>query len=613
MQLTGYRVGFIAFWSLCMLLPGCSPPPGDAVQQATSADADIRAPRMELQSLFDDEWAARLVRDPLFASSMGIHRYNDRLPDESGEQHQRSLEQDLDFLRRLQSIDRTSLPEEEQLNYDLFEFILQSRTTLARYRPHLVPILSDAGFHIRVQRMYEAMPFESVADYERYLARLRALSAYFTQNIENMREGLRVGMTQPKAILDGIEASISGPITENPEDSVFFTPFNSIPQHLDAAERERLRDAGIAAIEEVVIPAYETFLVFFQEEYKPGARDELGASSLPDGEAYYAELVKYFTTLDEATPEGIHRLGLEEVARIRAEMDGIIRQVEFDGSFAEFVDYLRTDSRFYVDEAKDFLKEAAYIAKKIDGQMPAFFRTLPRLPYGIMPVPDDIAPNYTTGRYWGAPIGGRRGGWYMVNTYALDTRPLYELPSLTAHEAVPGHHHQSALRQEIEGAPEFRRAFYPHAFGEGWGLYAEKLGIEFGIYETPYDHFGRLSYEMWRACRLVIDTGIHVKGWTREQAQQYLAENTALSLHNVRTEVDRYIAWPGQALAYKMGELKFLELRERAERELGPAFDIRDFHDVLLLSGGVTLNIVDDQVDRFIQEVKAQSDAPAAH
>jgi uncharacterized protein (DUF885 family) len=285
-------------------------------------------------------------------------------------------------------------------------------------------------------------------------------------------------------------------------------------------------------------------------------------------------------------------------------MDGIIREVEFDGSFAEFVQFLRTDPGFYATDARDFLKEAAYIAKKIDGQMPAFFRTLPRLPYGIMPVPDDIAPNYTTGRYWGAPIGGRRGGYYLVNTYALDTRPLYELAALTAHEAVPGHHHQGAIRQEIEGEPEFRRAFYPHAFGEGWGLYSEKLGIELGIYETPYDHFGRLSYEMWRACRLVIDTGIHMKGWTREQAQQYLAENTALSLHNVRTEVDRYIAWPGQALAYKMGELKFLGLRARAEKELGPLFDIRDFHDVVLLSGGVTLSALDGRVDRYIEQVR---------
>jgi uncharacterized protein (DUF885 family) len=292
-------------------------------------------------------------------------------------------------------------------------------------------------------------------------------------------------------------------------------------------------------------------------------------------------------------------------------MDGIIHEVEFDGSFAQFVEFLRTDPGFYAADARDFLKEAAYIAKKIDGQMPAFFRTLPRLPYGIMPVPDDIAPNYTTGRYWGAPIGGRRGGYYLVNTYALDTRPLYELAALTAHEAVPGHHHQNAIRQEIEGEPEFRRAFYPHAFGEGWGLYSEKLGIELGIYETPYDHFGRLSYEMWRACRLVIDTGIHVQGWTREQAQQYLAENTALSLHNVRTEVDRYIAWPGQALAYKMGELKFLELRARAEKELGPRFDIRDFHDVLLLSGGVTLSVLDGLVDRYIEQVDNGGSEPA--
>lgn len=603
MQVTGSR---FALSMLGVLLLGCSPPSGDSLPPEAQGSSTAGSARDELHALFDDEWEARLVRDPLFASSMGVHRYNDRLPDESGEQHERSLEQDLVFLERLENIDRSLLTEEEKLDYDLFDFILRSRTTLARYRPHLVPILSDAGFHIQVQRMYEAVPFESVPDYERYLARLRALSTYFEQNIENMREGLRIGMTQPKAILDGIEASISGPIVDDPAKSVFFTPFDSMPEHLDPAERERLRSEGLEAIREVVIPAYERFLVFFRNEYQAGAREALGASSLPDGEAYYAELVKYFTTMDEATPEGIHRLGLEEVARIRGEMDLIIRQVEFDGSFAEFVNYLRTDPRFYVEDAKDFLKEASYIAKKIDGQMPAFFRTLPRLPYGIMPVPDDIAPNYTTGRYWGAPIGGRRGGWYMVNTHALHTRPLYELPSLTAHEAVPGHHHQSALRQEIQGAPEFRRAFYPHAFGEGWGLYAEKLGIEFGIYETPYDHFGRLSYEMWRACRLVIDTGIHVKGWTREQAQQYLAENTALSLHNVRTEVDRYIAWPGQALAYKMGEIKFLELRERAERELGAAFDIRDFHDVLLLSGGVTLNIVDDQVERYIAEVKAR-------
>jgi uncharacterized protein (DUF885 family) len=590
------------------LLSGCSPP---ANEQPGAAAPDGESSVGDLGTLFDDEWAARLARDPLFASSMGVTDYNELLPVDSPENQRRFLEEDRNFLARLEAIDRSALSAEDQLNYDLFDFVVRSRVRLAAHKPYLIPILSDDGFHMRVQRMYEAMPFDTVVDYERYIARLQAIGGYFDHNIANMREGLRLGVTQPKAILDGIEPSISGPITDNPEGSVFFTPFQSIPSHFAAPERDRLRAAGVAAIEEVVVPAYRRFLDFFNSQYKPGARDELGVVTLPDGAAYYVELVKYFTTLDDAVPEAIHDLGLEEVARIRAEMEAIMGEVEFDGSFAEFIEFLRTDPGFYATDARDYLREAAYIAKKIDGRMPAFFRTLPRLPYGIMPVPDDIAPNYTTGRYWSAPIGGRRGGYYMVNTFQLDTRPLYELAALTAHEAVPGHHHQGAIRQEIEGAPEFRRAFYPHAFGEGWGLYAEKLGIELGIYETPYDHFGRLSYEMWRACRLVIDTGIHLKGWSREQAQQYLADNTALSLHNVRTEIDRYIAWPGQALAYKMGELKFLELRARAEQELGAAFDIRDFHDVLLLSGGVTLSVLDEQVDRYIEQVNRQGSGGA--
>ena len=603
------RLSCVAALAAILLLTGCSPP---ANEPSSEVPASVQTSGSKaLETLFVDEWAARLERDPLFASSMGITDYNELLPVDSPGNYERFLQEDRDFLARLEAIDRPLLSADEQLNYDLFDFVVRSRATLDAYKPYLIPILSDGGFHIRVQRMYEAMPFDTVIEYDRYIARMHAIDEYFEQNIANMREGLRLGVTQPRAILDGIEASISGPIVDDPEDSVFFTPFRSIPSHVPASERDRLRSAGSTAIEDVIVPAYQQFLTFFNDEYKPGAREELGASALPGGEAYYVELVKYFTTLDDAEPEEIHNLGLREVARIRAEMDGIIREVEFDGSFAEFVEFLRTDPGFYATDARDFLKEAAYIAKKIDGQMPAFFRTLPRLSYGIMPVPDDIAPNYTTGRYWGAPIGGRRGGYYLVNTYALDTRPLYELAALTAHEAVPGHHHQNAIRQEIEGGPDFRRAFYPHAFGEGWGLYSEKLGIELGIYETPYDHFGRLSYEMWRACRLVIDTGIHIKGWTREQAQQYLAENTALSLHNVRTEVDRYIAWPGQALAYKMGELKFLELRARAEEELGPRFDIRDFHDVLLLGGGVTLSVLDGLVDRYIEQVNDGGSEPA--
>ena len=597
------RSGLLPALVTLFLACGCSPDADETRQTGDAAAAGSSAADV-LHALFDEEWEARLARDPLFASDMGVHRYNSALPIDTAGDHARYLEEDRAFLERLAGIDKASLGEDDQLNHELFEFIVGGRATLAEHRPWLIPILSDGGFHIEVQRMYEAMPFESVANYETYLDRLRQIGPYFDQNIAHMREGLALGITQPKAILEGIVPSITGPIVENPADSIYFTPFAAMPRHFSDQERERLRGAAGDVIKRVVIPAYQRFHSFFVDEYLPGARETLGASAMPDGAEWYADLVRYYTTLGDATPEGIHATGLSEVARIRAEMDDIIREVEFSGTFAEFTSFLRTDPRFYVEEPEDLLKEAAWIAKRIDGQMPAFFGKMPRLPYGVMAVPADIAPNYTTGRYWGAPIGGRRGGYYLVNTYALDKRPLYQLAALTAHEAAPGHHHQNALRQEITGVPDFRRAFYPHAFGEGWGLYSEKLGIELGIYDTPYDHFGRLSYEMWRAARLVIDTGIHSEGWSRDQALAYLADNTALSLHNVRTEVDRYIAWPGQALAYKMGELKILELRRRAEEALGADFDIREFHDLVLSSGGVTLNILDRQVDDWIDSVR---------
>ena len=586
------------------LLFACAPPgnrespnPDDPTAAATMSEA--------LHVLFEDEWRSRLARDPLFASYQGVTDYNELLPDVSPTAQQRYLEEDRNFLARLAEIDRETLSAADRTNHELFEFVVGQRVTLAGYRPYRIPILSDDGFHMSVQRMYESVPLQTVEDYERYLARLRATGAYFDQNIANMRDGIADGFTQPRAILEGILPSISGSIVEDPEDSVFFTPFRSLPDHFDEATISRLRQAGRETIAGTVVPAYQRFLTFFTEEYIPGARETLGASALANGRSYYEDLTRFFTTREDATPEAIHELGLREVARIRAEMEDIIRQLEFDGSFADFIEFLRTDPQFYVDEPEQLLKEASWIAKKIDGQMPAFFRTLPRMPYGVEPVPDDIAPNYTTGRYWGAPAGGRRGGYYMVNTYALEIRPLYTLAALTAHEGVPGHHHQGSIRNEIENLPNFRRAFYPHAFGEGWGLYAEKLGIEMNIYETPYDHFGRLSYEMWRAVRLVVDTGIHYQGWSREQAQDFLAENSALSLHNVRTEIDRYISWPGQALAYKIGELTFLELRARAESELGENFDIRDFHDAVLLTGGLPMDMLEREIERYIENAKA--------
>ncbi len=558
----------------------------------------------ELHQLFADEWNNRLERDPLFASSRGVTDYNDRLPDMTASALQRAREEDLQFLERLEEIDRAALSPDDQTNYDLFEFVVGHRANLAQYRTYRMPLTSDSGFHIRVQRMYESMPFRTTEDYELYLSRLSAVGRFFTQNIDNMRAGLADGFTQPRVILDGIVPSISGAIVEDPEDSIFFTPFLGIPEFISGEDADRLRAQAIAAIAETVVPAYREYLRFFTDEYIPGARESLGASALENGRAYYEDLTRFFTSLDDATPDDIHDLGLREVARIRAEMDDIIEQAEFDGTFAEFIEFLRTDPQFYVDDPVQLLKEASWIAKKVDGQMPAFFRTLPRMSYGVMAVPDDLAPNYTTGRYWGAPVGGQRGGYYLVNTYALDKRPLYALPALTVHEGVPGHHHQISLAQEQGQLPEFRKTFYPHAFGEGWGLYSEKLAVEMDIYETPYDHFGRLSYEMWRAVRLVVDTGMHYKDWTRDEALQYLADNTALSLQNVRTEIDRYISWPGQALAYKMGELKFLELRARAAEALGEDFDIRDFHDAVLINGGVPLDILDGAVDRYIDSVR---------
>ena len=309
--------------------------------------------------------------------------------------------------------------------------------------------------------------------------------------------------------------------------------------------------------------------------------------------------MKYFTNL-EVTPEHVHHIGLGEVARIRAEMEDVVRRTGFRGSFADFIAFLRTDAQFYAKTPDELLARASAIAKEIDGIMPAYFGKLPREPYSVKPVPEELAPNYTGGRYVPAPIGGTKGGEYWVNTYALEKRPLYALTALTLHEAMPGHHLQGALARELTGVPPFRLDFYPHAFGEGWGLYAEKLGIEMNLYKTPYDHFGRLSYEMWRACRLVVDTGLHALGWSRERALDYLAGHTALSTQEVRTEIDRYIAWPGQALAYKMGELKILELRAKAEHLLGQRFDVRAFHDAVLESGGVPLSILERQIDAYI-------------
>jgi len=551
--------------------------------------------------LYDDYWDFELRHDPFVATTSGDYRFNASVPDVSPQAQQARLRQLREFESRLRNPAETG----NSLNADILSFILKHDIALGEFEPWRVPFLSDSGFHMNIGYVVSSTRFETADDYRDYLFRLRALPRYFEQNTRNMQAGLDAGFTQPRAIMENILPSFDSQVTRNAAEHPLYKPFRTMPDSVSEEMQVALRREARDILDQEVIPAYAALRDFMSDRYIQNARQTLGASEMPDGDAYYAALVRYFTTLDSATPEAIHERGLAEVARIRTEMDTVIAATDFEGSFEEFLEFLRTDPQFYPQTADEILKQAAWIAKKTDGRLPAYFGKLPRQPYSVDPVPDEIAANYTGGRYVPSPPGGPRGGQYWVNTYALETRPLYQLVALSLHEGVPGHHLQGALAYEIEDAPAFRQQFYPHAFGEGWGLYAEKLGVEMGIYETPYDHFGRLSYEMWRAARLVVDTGIHAMGWSREQAVDYLAANTALSMHEIGTEIDRYIAWPGQALAYKIGELTIWELRGEAEKALGDAFDIREFHDTILTNGGVPLELLKIQVRRYIDETLA--------
>ena len=556
-----------------------------------------------LHDLFAREWDARLREDPLFATSVGVHDANDRLPSMRMEDLERRDRIWRGFLGELDSIDRAKLGDDDQIHLEIFRAQLEDRIAAFRFGAYQIPLNADSGFHTQLAVLADNVPLRTAGDYENYLARLEAFPRYVGEQIALMRIGLARGMTLPRVVLDGIEATMDAHVVPNPEDGAFWAPFASFPATLAPSAGPRLRERARRAIGEAVVPAFRELSRFMVEEYLPRARETLGASQLPEGAAYYAQRIRHFTTLN-VTPEEVHRIGLEEVERIRAEMQRIIDGVGFEGTFAEFLDHLRTDGRFYAKTPEALLKEAAWIAKRMDGKLPMLFGTLPRLPYTVEPVPDHLAPKYTAGRYVPAPMGSTQPGRYWVNTYALETRPLYNLEALSLHEAVPGHHLQGALGREQEDLPNFRRYSYIDAFGEGWGLYAEWLGLEAGFYTEPYSNFGRLTYEMWRACRLVVDTGVHAMGWGRDRMMEYLASRTALSLHEVRTETDRYISWPGQALAYKMGELKIKELRRRAEAALGERFDVRRFHDAVLLRGSVPLGVLEHRIDLWIAREK---------
>jgi uncharacterized protein (DUF885 family) len=558
-----------------------------------------------LQELFDKEWAFRLAEFPFLASDTGEESGQDTLASVAPADQQRRAAFWQGILAELAQIDPAGLDREDQVNYRLFRNQLEIMVANIRFRDYEIPILVDEGFHTSFARLPERARTRTVRDYENYISRMKAWPALVDQQIENMRAGLKRGFSQPQVILQGYDATLKPLLVDRAQDSTFWAPFEKFPSGIPAAEQARLKESGAAAIMNSVVPGYARFLQFMQEEYIPGTRESLGAYDMPDGEAYYAHKIRQYTTLDLSAEE-IHQIGLAEVARIRAEMEQIIREANFQGSFADFLAFLRSDPQFYATSAQDLLKQAAWIAKTMDGKLPSLFKTLPRQPYTVNPVPENIAPKYTAGRYVGAPIDSDRPGQYWVNTYDLKSRPLYALPALTLHEAVPGHHLQSALAEEQSAQPNFRRFDYISAYGEGWGLYSEFLGIEAGMYPDPYTNFGRLTYEMWRACRLVVDTGIHAKGWTRQQALDYLARNTALSMHEVATETDRYISWPGQALAYKLGELKIKALRKRAESELGADFDLREFHDEILRSGSVSLDILDSLVQDYIRRKLAE-------
>lgn len=574
-----------------------------ALSAATPAATDPAVSR--LHDLFDRAWRFNLQEDPLFATSVGVHDSDDRLPSQTLADQKRRADATRGFLQELGAIDRTHLSEEERINAEIFARQLEDNVASFEFHEYEIPINADSGFHSEFSRLADVVPLFTVKDYENYIARLRAFPPYVDQYIGLMREGIAHGMVLPRAVLTGIETTMQAHIVNDPAKSVFWPPFANFPSTVPASEHERLRDAGRQAILDSVVPGYQHLLDFMVKEYIPKARPTLAAADLPNGRAYYDYLVRHFTTLD-LTADQVHQTGLSEVARLQKEMDEAIRQTGFKGDFQAFLKFLRTDPRFYAKTPEELLMRASFIAKRIDGKLPAFFKTLPRLPYTVQPVPESIAPKYTGGRYVEAPEGSTQPGIYWVNTYALETRPFYNQEALTLHEAVPGHHLQISLSKEQANLPNFRRYSYLSAFGEGWGLYSEHLGLEMGFYTDPYSNFGRLTYEMWRACRLVVDTGIHTKGWTRQQAIDYLASHTALPLHEVETETDRYISWPGQALAYKIGELKIRELRAKAEKELGTKFDIREFHDAVLLNGSVPLPVLEEAVNRYIAEAKGR-------
>ncbi|WJG09498.1 DUF885 domain-containing protein [Aliiglaciecola sp. LCG003] len=566
-----------------------------------SSVAACASEQQKLTDLMAQIWQYELSISPVFATSQGVHDYDDQLADLSPSALLAQNQRFSSFLAQLQQVDKSMLERTEQINLLMQIYRVQDYVDNYRFNYHYVPLTSEYGFHSSLAGLPQTVQFGTLADYQNYLSRLQKFPVYFAQQIAWMKKGMAVGMVQPKIVMQGFEKSVEGYFEGDVEDSVFYAPFKQLDKlNLSDQQKTQLIEQAKLNIKNNVYTAYRNFYQFLVTDYIPNAKTDIAAKTWPNGTQLYQNRTRYYTTTDLSADQ-IHQIGLQEVARIRAEMQTVVDELKFEGSINEFIEFLRTDPQFYAKTPEELLKHASFIAKKMDAKLPKLFRKLPRTPYGVAPVPDSIAPKYTTGRY----ISSRRDdepGYYWVNTYALDKRPLYAIPALTLHEAVPGHHLQISLAREMQDLPNVRRYTYISAFGEGWGLYSEFLGKEVGIYATPYDEFGRLSYEMWRACRLVVDTGMHLKGWSRQQALDYMLENTALSEHNVTTEVDRYISWPAQALSYKIGEIEIKKLRKEAEEALGDKFDLRSFHDAVLEYGSIPLSVLRENMQLFIQQ-----------
>ncbi|MFP6809173.1 MAG: DUF885 domain-containing protein [Pseudomonadales bacterium] len=569
-------------------------------QSGASADVVDRSLEVsKLHRIFKQQWEVTMRQSPVFASRLGDRRFNQQWRDLSKSARMERHLTSLMALDDIHSVDRELLEGVERVNYDLFEQRILNQLEARQFQSILIPISQRGGIQ-SLDETGNRLRMTTVLDYDDWLVRLSKIDILMDQTIALMKEGMEKGIVPPKITMQRVPAQIEKQLVKDPQESLFYKPFATMPKSFSKDDAERIKLKAEQVIRDKVMPAYQKLYDFFTMIYLPACRDSIGASDLPNGRAFYEFRVKYYTTTD-LTPDEIHKIGLAEVERLRGEMAEVMSEVKFDGTLKEFFHFLRTDSRFYYDSPEELFDAYLAIAKRIDPKLISLFGKLPRMPYGLKRIPEAIAPDTTTAYYSRPAADGSRAGYYYVNLYKPETRPKYEMEVLTVHESVPGHHLQIALQQELEQLPNFRRYAGFTVFTEGWGLYSEQLGYDLDLYKDPYSKFGQLTYDMWRAVRLVVDTGMHYKGWTRQRAIDYFMDNAARQELDIVNEIDRYISWPGQALAYKLGQLKFMSLRAKAKAALAEKFDIREFHDTVLGQGAVPLSVLEDIVTQWIE------------